>query len=305
MAAAGSPDVSVVEVLRLNVPSENRQAWLEAEQHSWEPWLAQQDGFLDRQLLWDPKREEGTLLISWASREQWKAIPSSEVATVQERFEQLARSATGQDFSVYTTFSTGARRPADLASGLKSPVPRMASYSTASRAPCAAAMARIRLTRPLCNASGFTGVRLAAMIPAIRAVATVGGFRLAGCLGAEVDCLVQQFESECRARAVPAGNADVAAEQAREPSRDGKTKAGSAGLARAAAIDAVEALGEAGKMAAVDADAAVGDVVLLEGPPALARLRIELAHERGPVARVPDEALLVDGDPVGARGGHL
>ena len=26
----------------------------------------------------------------------------------------LARSATGQDFSVYTTFSTGARRPGDL-----------------------------------------------------------------------------------------------------------------------------------------------------------------------------------------------
>ena len=96
MAAAASPDVSVVEVLRLNVPSENRQAWLEAEQHSWEPWLAQQDGFLDRQLLWDPKREEGTLLIRWASREQWKAIPSSEVATVQQRFEQLARAATGQ-----------------------------------------------------------------------------------------------------------------------------------------------------------------------------------------------------------------
>ena len=96
MAAVASSDVSVVEQLRLNVPSDNRQAWLDAEQHSWEPWLAQQDGFLDRQLLWDPKREEGTLLIRWASREQWKAIPSSEVAAVQERFEQLARVATGQ-----------------------------------------------------------------------------------------------------------------------------------------------------------------------------------------------------------------
>ena len=47
-------------------------------------------------MLWDSEREEGTLLIRWASREQWKAIPEAEVEAVQERFEQLAREATGQ-----------------------------------------------------------------------------------------------------------------------------------------------------------------------------------------------------------------
>jgi len=88
-------EVAVVEHLRLKVPAEARDAWLEAEQNSWEPWLAQQDGFLDRELLWDPEREEGTLLIRWASKDQWKAIPAPEVAAVQQRFEQLARQATG------------------------------------------------------------------------------------------------------------------------------------------------------------------------------------------------------------------
>jgi uncharacterized protein (TIGR03792 family) len=88
-------EVAVVEHLRLKVPAEARNAWLEAEQNSWEPWLAQQDGFLDRELLWDPEREEGTLLIRWASKDQWKAIPAPEVAAVQQRFEQLARRATG------------------------------------------------------------------------------------------------------------------------------------------------------------------------------------------------------------------
>jgi uncharacterized protein (TIGR03792 family) len=92
----GSHDVVVVEHLRLKVPAEGRQAWLEAERGSWEPWLAQQEGFLDRQLLWDPATEEGTLLIRWASREQWKQIPEAEIEAVQERFEQLARQATGQ-----------------------------------------------------------------------------------------------------------------------------------------------------------------------------------------------------------------
>ena len=91
----GSFEVAVVEHLRVKVPAEARQAWLEAERGSWEPWLTEQEGYLGRDLLWDAEREEGTLLIRWASREQWKAIPLAEVEAVQERFEQLARQATG------------------------------------------------------------------------------------------------------------------------------------------------------------------------------------------------------------------
>ena len=92
----GQLEVVVVEHLRIKVPAGGRAAWLQAEQGSWEPWLEQQDGYLGRDLLWDSEREEGTLLIRWASREQWKAIPEAEVEAVQERFEQLAREATGQ-----------------------------------------------------------------------------------------------------------------------------------------------------------------------------------------------------------------
>ena len=94
--ADGSYGLVVVEHLRVKVPANAVEAWLEAEQGSWEPWLAQQAGFLDRQLLWDPDREEGTLLIHWRSREQWKAIPEQEVEQVQQRFESLAREATGR-----------------------------------------------------------------------------------------------------------------------------------------------------------------------------------------------------------------
>ena len=89
----GGYDVAVIEHLRLSVPEQGREAWLEAERGSWEPWLAQQMGFLGRELLWDPETEEGTLLIRWSSRQAWKAIPSEQVAEVQDRFEQLAREA--------------------------------------------------------------------------------------------------------------------------------------------------------------------------------------------------------------------
>ena len=89
----GGYDVAVIEHLRLSVPEQGREAWLEAERGSWEPWLAQQMGFLGRELLWDPETEEGTLLIRWSSRQAWKAIPSEQVAEVQARFEQLSREA--------------------------------------------------------------------------------------------------------------------------------------------------------------------------------------------------------------------
>ena len=92
-----APPLVVVEQLRLKVPSQAVPAWLEAERGSWGPWLAQQPGFMRRQLFWDPERQEGTLLIYWASRQQWQATSSEEQQQVQQRFELLARASTGQE----------------------------------------------------------------------------------------------------------------------------------------------------------------------------------------------------------------
>lgn len=89
----GRIQVEVIEHLRVRVPAAARQAWLEAEQASWEPWLRAQAGFLGRELRWDQEREEGQLLIRWASRAQWHAIPRREIDAVQERFERLAHAA--------------------------------------------------------------------------------------------------------------------------------------------------------------------------------------------------------------------
>ena len=90
------PKGSIVEHLKLDVPKKYRKAWLKAEQGSWEPWLLKQDGFLGRQLFWDPKSEEATLQIGWESREVWKNISQSEINLVQEEFEKIAREETGQ-----------------------------------------------------------------------------------------------------------------------------------------------------------------------------------------------------------------
>jgi uncharacterized protein (TIGR03792 family) len=93
--AAAADGAVVVEQLRLRVPAEQRHAWLQAEEGSWGPFLARQDGFLGRDLFWDPARQEAVLLIRWASRTQWQAIPTAQLQEVQERFERIARQATG------------------------------------------------------------------------------------------------------------------------------------------------------------------------------------------------------------------
>lgn len=90
---AWSPSGVVVEHLRFKVPAEARGTWLELEMRIWDPWLRSQTGYLGRELLWDPEREEGILLIRWVSRAHWHAIPSPEIEAVQEWFEQQARIA--------------------------------------------------------------------------------------------------------------------------------------------------------------------------------------------------------------------
>ncbi len=90
-------DSPIIEFLRLRVPSKDKEAWLKAEQETWEPWLKEKKGFLGRQLFWDPKREEALLLISWANRTDWKSIQKKDIESVQEHFEKVAMESTGNN----------------------------------------------------------------------------------------------------------------------------------------------------------------------------------------------------------------
>ena len=85
----------IVEHLRISVPSKYREAWLIAEKSTWEPWLKKKQGFLGRKLLWDPKKEEATLLISWDNRDNWKKIPESESNKIQLMIETRAKEEVG------------------------------------------------------------------------------------------------------------------------------------------------------------------------------------------------------------------
>ncbi len=94
-----SANSTIVEYLRISVSNGDRKAWLIAEQESWAPWLEKQKGFLGRKLFWDREKEEAILLISWASRADWKSIPQEEIDSVQEVFVQTANNLTGKNLT--------------------------------------------------------------------------------------------------------------------------------------------------------------------------------------------------------------
>ena len=78
----------VTEELRLKIPSEFKEVWIEAEKSIWEPWLSNQDGFLGRQIFWDKDKEEALILVNWKNKELWKSISIEEVNLMQTRFEE-------------------------------------------------------------------------------------------------------------------------------------------------------------------------------------------------------------------------
>ena len=83
----------VTEELRLEIPTEFKEAWLKAEKEVWEPWLSIQDGYLGRKIFWNKEREEALILVTWKSKKLWKSIPISEVNVVQQKFEDHVNAA--------------------------------------------------------------------------------------------------------------------------------------------------------------------------------------------------------------------
>ena len=83
----------VTEQLRLEIPSEFKDAWLKAEKEVWEPWLSIQDGYLGRQIFWDKEKEEALILVTWKNRTLWKKISIKEVNEIQEKFEKNVKTS--------------------------------------------------------------------------------------------------------------------------------------------------------------------------------------------------------------------
>ena len=88
-------DETIVEELRINVPSKYKETWLKAEKEIWEPWLSKKDGFLGRKIFYNQKTGEALLLVKWRNRNLWKNISDEEVNKMQKIYEKTVTSSLG------------------------------------------------------------------------------------------------------------------------------------------------------------------------------------------------------------------
>ncbi len=91
----------VVEVLTVEVDPAERSGWLQADETVWTRHLRTCDGFVAKERWLDPERPgEVTVVIWWASREQWKAITADEVAAVDARMGEWRREPRCREYRV-------------------------------------------------------------------------------------------------------------------------------------------------------------------------------------------------------------
>ena len=97
----------VIEELRLKIPLDFKEAWLEAEGNIWEPWLSKQEGYLGRQIFWNKEKEEALILVNWRNKKLWKSISIKEVNEIQERFEENVKKSLKVNVSPFQIIYEG------------------------------------------------------------------------------------------------------------------------------------------------------------------------------------------------------
>ena len=79
----------MIEWLKARVPIDLKSRYLQLDAEIWTPVLAQCPGFLGKQVWTSPEDPtEVVLVMQWASRSQWKAIPIDLLRETEQQFVQ-------------------------------------------------------------------------------------------------------------------------------------------------------------------------------------------------------------------------
>jgi len=100
-------DVPIIEELRLRVPSQYKDNWINAEKEVWEPWLANKKGFLGREIFYNKEKEEALVLVKWANKSLWKSISVKEVNEIQSIFEENVKNELNLDRNPFVLIYEG------------------------------------------------------------------------------------------------------------------------------------------------------------------------------------------------------
>ena len=100
-------DVPIIEELRLRVPLQYKDNWINAEKEVWEPWLANKKGFLGREIFYNKEKEEALVLVKWANKSLWKSISVKEVNEIQSIFEENVKNELNLDRNPFVLIYEG------------------------------------------------------------------------------------------------------------------------------------------------------------------------------------------------------
>ena len=100
-------DDPIIEELRLRVPSQYKDNWINAEKEVWEPWLANKKGFLGREIFYNKEKEEALVLVKWANKNLWKSISVKEVNEIQSIFEENVKNDLKLDSNPFELIDEG------------------------------------------------------------------------------------------------------------------------------------------------------------------------------------------------------
>ncbi|MGI8499889.1 MAG: TIGR03792 family protein [Hassallia sp.] len=79
----------VIELLKVKIPPELREKYIQKDAEIWTPALAKYPGFMGKEVWINPNdKTEVVLIIRWETREHWDAIPLSDLKAIALKFER-------------------------------------------------------------------------------------------------------------------------------------------------------------------------------------------------------------------------
>jgi uncharacterized protein (TIGR03792 family) len=78
----------VIEWLKMRMPAEKRERYIQIDNDIWTPALQKYSGFISKETWISPEDAEVVIfVIRWRTREEWFAIPEADLAEITARFD--------------------------------------------------------------------------------------------------------------------------------------------------------------------------------------------------------------------------